>query len=139
MKIISFAWTTPAIKARRKSVTRREWNPEYAARFMKGELLTGYDRSPRFKGKPICKIRLLDAPQRQWSNHIPESDWEAEGFAYLESIGAKCGWETPRGIWENWRSDPILLYVVRFAIVEVFNAHSCSEQREVSSGLAGDQ
>jgi hypothetical protein len=31
MKIISFARTTEALKARRKTVTRREWKDSYAA------------------------------------------------------------------------------------------------------------
>lgn len=119
MKLISFAWTTPAIIALRKSVTRREWDPDYAARFSKGELVTGYDRSPRFRGKPICKIRLEQAPQRQWSNHVLPADWEAEGFAYLESIGARCGKSSPREIWEQWNAEPVLLYVVRFTITEL--------------------
>lgn len=123
VKIISFAWTTPAIKARRKTVTRREWDPDYAARFTKGDIITGYDRSPRFGGKPICKIRLVETPQRQWSNHIPDTDWEAEGFAYLESIAATCGKATPREIWIQWSAEPVLLYVVRFAIIELYSAN----------------
>ena len=33
-------------------------------------------------------IRLAQAPYLQSTADAPESDWQAEGFAYLESVGA---------------------------------------------------
>jgi hypothetical protein len=45
---LSFAWTTPALIADRKSCTRRDWSADYAARFRDGlnrdAMLGGYLR-----------------------------------------------------------------------------------------------
>ncbi|MBW2053822.1 MAG: ASCH domain-containing protein [Deltaproteobacteria bacterium] len=46
MKIVSFAWTTEALLAGRKTVTRRCWNERYAGRFKSGDLVQAYDRNP---------------------------------------------------------------------------------------------
>lgn len=120
MKIISFSWTTPAVKALRKSVTRREWNKEYAGRFYQDELIQAYDKSPRNGGKPFGIVQLLKTPYLESTEQIPDSDWEDEGFAYLEAIGVKCGNITPQEIWQQWKFSPVLLYVVRFKVKEIF-------------------
>jgi hypothetical protein len=120
MKIISFSWTTPAVKARRKSVTRRDWDRGYAQSFQKGELVQAYDRSPRVGGKRFGTIRILEKPYVESTDEIPDSDWEGEGFAYLESIGASIDGTTPRGLWESWKLTPIFRWVIRFEIVEIF-------------------
>lgn len=39
MRIISFAWTSPALLAGAKTVTRRDWDDSYARRFSAGELV----------------------------------------------------------------------------------------------------
>ncbi len=117
MIIISFAWTTPAILARRKTCTRRDWNDAYAARFKAGQLLAGYDRSQRFHGHQIAVIRLTRKPYKESSALAPDRDWEAEGFAYLSSIGAKVDGMTPEELWNDWHENPRQLYVVRFEIV----------------------
>lgn len=121
MRNISFAWTTPAVLARRKTVTRREWNDDYGERFQSGDLVAAYDRNPRFKGKQIGVIRLTSKPRR--TTLIPAEDWEGEGFAYLESIGAKVNGMTPRQLWDDWMSDPPgferSFWVVRFEIVSL--------------------
>jgi len=46
MKIISFAWTTEASLAGRKTATRRCWSEGYARRFKSGDLVQAYDRNP---------------------------------------------------------------------------------------------
>lgn len=84
MRNISFAWTTAALNARRKTVTRREWDDRYAQSFREGELLAAYDRQPRFGGKQIGVIRLTRKPYRESEAVMPDSDYEAEGFAYLD-------------------------------------------------------
>ena len=115
MKIISFAWTTPALIAGRKTVTRRDWDRDYAERFQAGELIAAYDRSPRFKGKQVATIRLTEKPH--FCNETPIEDWEGEGFAYLESIGAKVNGHTPRELWDDWREETPFMWVVRFEVV----------------------
>ena len=82
MKIISFGWTWPALLAEpplRKTVTRRDWNVEYALRF-KGDLIQAFDKSPRFGGKKIATIRLIRSPYNEPIDLMPDSDYEAEGF-----------------------------------------------------------
>src|SRR3990170_1690123 len=95
MRIISFAWTRPALLAGRKTVTRREWDDSYASRFGEGELVAVYDRSPRYGGKQVATIQLTRVPYRESTRDAPDSDYEAEGFAYLDSIGAKVDERLP--------------------------------------------
>ncbi|TAK59414.1 MAG: hypothetical protein EPO24_07705 [Bacteroidetes bacterium] len=118
--IISFAWTTPAFKARQKTVTRRDWSDEYAAKFHKYDVVEAYSRQTSFGGVPIGKILIKETPYREWSNLVPEIDFEKEGFLFLEMQKIKCGKLTPMQVWEQWFDEPELLYVVRFEIIEVF-------------------
>lgn len=89
MKIISFAWTTGALLAGRKTATCREWDESYARRFRAGDLIAAYDRSPRFKGKQVATIRLThDATMGRWKDILTDP-YEQEGFAwYDEQIAA---------------------------------------------------
>lgn len=116
--IISFAWTTPAMEARRKFCTRRFWDDRYARRFFAGQVHDAYDRQPRYRGKPICKIRLTETPYKEQLCLIPEEDWKREGFAYLQSIGAKVGKVTPVEIWNQWKDSKEEVWVVRFEYVQ---------------------
>jgi hypothetical protein len=122
LRIISFAWTTPAIQARRKTCTRRDWDDDYAEKFKSGQLLAGYDKSPRFKGHQITVIQLNGKPYKDDTYRAPESDWEAEGFAYLSSIGAKVFGVTPEELWKLWHTQHKYLWVVRFDILELLEA-----------------
>jgi hypothetical protein len=119
VKEISFAWTTPALLAGRKTCTRRGWKYGWAMGFMKGELVGALDRQRRFGGKRIALIRIMERPYQESSAATPESDWEAEGFDYLTEIGATVGKLTPKAIWTAWRVFPQELWVVRFKLVEV--------------------
>ena len=86
MKTISFAWTTDALLAGRKTCTCRDWEADYAERFKAGDLIAAYDRSPRFKGKQIATLRLThDATKATLGELYPEDGgYEAEGFAYYD-------------------------------------------------------
>lgn len=124
-KIISFAWTTPAFVARRKTVTRRDWRPEYAARWTAGDLFSAYDRQPRHGGEEIGVGRLIATPYLQHVRDMPESDYEAEGFDYLEEhpelMPAKWKKESMsmRDRWMWWRASDERLWVVRFKVIIV--------------------
>ena len=59
--IISVAWTAPAVRARAKFCTRRDWPDRYAALFHKGATVQLYDKTPRAGGKFICLVRLTAA------------------------------------------------------------------------------
>lgn len=84
MKSISFAWTTEALLAGRKTATCRDWKPGYAAGFRAGDLVAAYDRQPRFRGKQVGVIRLThDATYGPWRDILPDP-YEQEGFAYYD-------------------------------------------------------
>ena len=117
MRIISFAWTTPAVKAKIKTCTRRDWDDNYAKTFKAGQHLMGYDRTPRVGGKPFQEIVLTMAPYKEAYCQVPDSDWEAEGFAYLESIGATLHGLPPHILWAHWKIDDSPVWVVRFDYV----------------------
>lgn len=117
MRNISFAWTTPAFVTKNKTVTRREWSDAYAASFNAGERLMGYDRQPRFKGKPLGVLQLTRKPYK--SAELPEEDWQGEGFEYLQGIGAKVNGQTPRQLWDYFVAMPEPLWIVRFEIVSL--------------------
>lgn len=122
MKIISFAWTTPALLAGQKTVTRREWQPKYAGRFHEGDLIAAWNRQPRFRGgQHVATIRLTQDPYIERINDIPDADWLGEGFAYLESVGATVNGGTPRELFDWWRNpeNRDSVYVVRFELVSI--------------------
>ena len=120
MKVMSFAWTTPALLAGEKTVTRREWSEKFAARFHEGDLIQAWNRQPRFRGaEKLAIIRLTRTPYLERLCDIPAEDWFSEGFEYLQGIGATVNQFTPRDFWEHWKTQTDSLYVVRFELVEV--------------------
>jgi len=123
MRIVSFAWTTPALLAGAKTVTRREWTLGYANRFRKGDLVAAYDRSPRYKGKQVATLRLTDRPARERYCDVTDDDWEAEGFAWLEENGHTMPHGRrrvkPSVLFRAWRYDKQPAWVVRFEVVSV--------------------
>ena len=76
MKIISFAWTTPALLAGRKTVTRREWAHSHAKGFQNAQLVQAYDKAPFLGGKRVAIIRLTQAPRLEPISEAPDSDHE---------------------------------------------------------------
>lgn len=119
--IISFGWTTPALLARRKRVTRRDWDHDYAARFFEGQVCDAWNTSPRnVRGNPrkIATIRLTVKPYLEPAREAPDDDWEGEGFAYLTEIDRKVNGHTPEAMWRAWKLHNPMLYVVRFEVVE---------------------
>lgn len=124
MKIVSMAFTAPAVIARRKTVTRRQWNDRYAKTFRAGEIVSAYDKSPRFGGKKIAEIELTHAPIQMRLSQMPDDDYEAEGFAYLREIGHKppksSGFtDFSRADFERWRGADGTVWVIRFKVVSV--------------------
>lgn len=75
MKIISFAWTTSALLAGNKTVTRRIWK-RYNLR--PGEIVQAYNKNPRSKGKRIALIKIIRA-YIEPLEAITESDVKREG------------------------------------------------------------
>ena len=126
MKIISFAWTTPAIKARRKSCTRRDWADDYAARFKPGDLCQAWDKTPRCTGaKRIGTVRIISVTKERYCD-APAVDWYNEGFQCLTELCATCNGAQPIHLWHAWHSNRETCWVARFEIVDVFDGPSSS-------------
>ena len=117
--IISYAETTPALVAGRKTVTRREWSDNHARKFTPGQPVQAWNKTPRVKGaRRVGTVRITRSPYREMSDQIPDEDWEGEGFAYMEEHGLYLfGGLTPRQVWTLWHEKPSPLYVVRFEVV----------------------
>jgi len=128
MRIISFAWTSAALVMGRKTVTRRDWKPEYGARFKLREVVKAYDRQPRYQGKHIANILLVQKPVQEPGTAMPDSDFEGEGFAFYETF-PQCMPKTKReqygdGLWlkesfEDWQAQSDLDWVVRFELLKL--------------------
>ena len=113
--IISFAWTTPALLAGAKTMTRREWLAAHGSRFHAADLVDAYDHSPRAHGKKVATIRLTRAPYQAWSTDLTEEDYDREGFNWLKAHGL---WQEVGEVVEAWARERRLLYVVEFELVE---------------------
>ena len=116
--ILSFAWTTPALLAGEKTVTRRDWKEQHARKFYRGQVVQAYDRSPRFKGRHVANILIEDPPRIESTADAPEADYIAEGFKHLTAIGALVDGHTPQELWQLWHDEPRQMYVVRFKLLE---------------------
>lgn len=119
-RIISFAWTTPALIAGQKTVTRRDWSDDYARKFRAGDEVIAYDRSPRVGGQPVARLRLTHDVRRESNIAAPDSDYEAEGFAYLSALpdGKFAGYT--REAFAHWRITTGTSQVIRFEVIEVY-------------------
>lgn len=119
MMIISFAYTTPAVRAGEKTCTRRDWKDDYAKRFREGQLLQGFNLSPRYGGHRFCFIELTEKPYKERYCQVPDDDWYKEGFDYMEKHGLLVGKFTPAVVWETWRKSQGSCWVVRFKIISI--------------------
>ena len=119
-RIISFGWTADAVKARRKTVTRREWKDSYARTFKAGEELQAWTKVPFAGGKRFGTVRLTQAPYQESTGEIPFEDWDAEGFEFMNEAGITVDGRPPLQFWMDWRTRPRTLWVVRFEILELF-------------------
>lgn len=116
MKIISFAHTSPALVLGIKTVTRREWTPDYAARFRAGDLCQAWTNSPRVKrAERLGTIELVRTPYIERTSLMPDEDYEAEGFGVL--WGSEGPWD-----WNLWKQQDQYMWVVRFRLVDLTDA-----------------
>lgn len=119
--LISFAWTTPALRARVKSVTRRTWTPAHAAHFHAGDLVDAWDKLPRAGGKKIGQIRITRDPYRQRTSLLTNGDRAREGIDHLERALFRPpeGFNTWDQWWRTWKRLDEEVWVVEFEIVEM--------------------
>lgn len=118
MKIISFGWTWPAFVAGVKTVTRRNWTPEYAIKFHTGDICQAYDKSPRCGGKKIGLLRLTCAPRLEEMCYMDDEDYAAEGFEYLNLnrhlLPKSMPYDVSGAGFDAWRKSGDSLWVIRF-------------------------
>lgn len=117
--IISFAWTTDALLAGRKTCTRRNWSAQYAGRFRAGTYHKAYNRQARYGGHKVGEISIAVEPYPEPVRCISDDDFENEGFAWMQENGLLIRGITPRQFFVNWRASDEILYVVRFRLVAV--------------------
>jgi hypothetical protein len=132
MKIISFAWTTDALISGQKTVTRRDWNHDYARSFT-DPLVQAYDKSPRSGGKCVAILRLKSI-RHEFDAEAPDDDYEAEGFEFIYSRLQRKAWadglDEPHGEiadrvseegFDLWRAaaGATKSYVIRYRLAEL--------------------
>ena len=131
-RIISFGWTWPAVVAKEKCVTRRDWNDEYAMSFKPGEICKAWDFSPRSgHGKWIADIRIVSV-YFQNTSCLKNGDYIKEGFLFLDDhkhlipnvkgsplINYIDDDDPCRRFFWNWKEEHKDLWVVEFEVVNV--------------------
>lgn len=123
MKIISFAWTTRALLEGRKTVTRRHWTKQLV---QEGDLVQAYDRSPRFKGKPVAIIKIEKVSQEKLSD-ITSAEMEKEGFSApcagrLASCKCQSREDFIAGWIENYGGDENqLVWRIQFRVIDILD------------------
>ena len=119
MRIISFSWTLPALRARRKTCTRRSWDDAYARSWRAGEYSAAYDRGARVGGHQVGIVRLVIKPYVEHTRSMNEDDYEAEGLRWMEQQGLLIKGQKPREFFDAWREADERVYVVRFEIISL--------------------
>ena len=117
MLIISFGWTTPALFAGRKTVTRRRWAQSHASKFKAGSLAAAYNHLPRIHGHRVAIIRILRQPYLEPASQMPPEDFENEGFQFMLEQGLTIDGIQPHVFWEAWKASSEPLWVVRFQLI----------------------
>ena len=118
MNRISFSWTTQALLAGQKTVTRRAWKDSWAKHFRAGDFVAAYDKAPFAGGKQIATIRLSSSAYQERVGDAPESDYHCEGLAWMANQGIRIQGQLPGQFWDDWRMENPLVWVVRFELAK---------------------
>jgi hypothetical protein len=116
--IIAFAWTSPALIARAKDTTRRDWTADYAKRWKAGQIAQAYDNGPRRGGKKIGEIRLTQAPHLERTRFMPDADYRREGLEWLDRH-PQCIPANRHIDFQAWKEADERLYVICFEILAI--------------------
>lgn len=95
-------------------------------RWKTDEQAQAYTSSPRIGGIQIGVIQLTQAPYRENTRDMPESDYEAEGFAWLSrhptAAPRRERYTFTRRGWEEWKAQSAEMWVVRFSLLSLTDA-----------------
>lgn len=119
MKEISFAWTSPALVAGIKTVTRRDWQADYARQFGRGDQVRALNRQRRFGGEILGIIELVEDAMLD-TREMFEEDVQAEGIPWLRERGLLSAKLLEK--WDEmcrWDESCRALWVVRFRVVSL--------------------
>ena len=117
VKYISFSWTTPALLAGRKTVTRRRWSPRYAGQFHKGDMVVAFDKLQRNHGKRVALLALTHDPVFENIANAPEEDFESEGLRWMAETSYLLQGQSPWDFWCDWKLGRGYFWVIRFRII----------------------
>lgn len=116
------SYVTPAFVGDAKCVTRRHWKPEYAKSFKAGDTLVVMDRQPRFNGRKIGEMELLETPYLEnigvWSGR-EEQLYRMEGFAFMEDKNIVPEHAPLLKLAHSWVETNDELFVVPFKTTEI--------------------
>lgn len=116
--IVSFCYTSKALVAGAKTVTRRWWSDKHARWFQPGRVFDAYNRLPRVKGaRKIAECRVVSCER---TGDFPDADIAAEGFDYLAALGITAPLEDVYRWREYCRLRPP--FVLRFDVIDTFIA-----------------
>jgi hypothetical protein len=87
---ISFAWTTEALLAGKKTVTRRDWSNDYAKRFPVGSIHNATGKQRRFGGRTIGRVMIKSIRREPLMLMITNGNY---GRREIEKEGGL--WESP--------------------------------------------
>lgn len=130
---IAFAWTMPALLARAKTVTRRDWKDATVKRFPAGQWVWAIDSTYRQNKRAL--IEIAGTPEKQLTAFLPESEWVAEGFEWIREQARQGGAEKASlaaralRIWDGWTDAPEMLWRVPICVVAVVPEGLTMEER----------
>lgn len=145
-RIISFAWTSRALVAGHKTVTRRDWSLNHAVRFHAADVVHAWDHNPRTgKGHHIATISLIESPFEERPGTAPDGDYDREGFRYLSRYPGDDDEERARTMkltapaaWWDWKEGAAdKVTVIRFRLESVTPAGIALLSHEELAELAG--
>ncbi len=129
---LSFTWTTPALLAGAKTATRLPLADSHLGCWRAGMLVTAYREAPADGGRPVAVLQLTADPALEPLSTTPDSDYEAEGWAWLhEHQGLLPRWiaagDCCPQAFREWRTRATEMWVVRFRVVAVATADQIGE------------
>ncbi len=110
--ILSFAWTTDALLAGKKTCTRRLWNERTARAWVNAYnsdrlIHSAWNKMPLCRdAKKIADIRLTKGPYQERLTDMPQSDLSAEGGL----------WSSLDDFINLFGSPDLVVWVVRFEL-----------------------
>lgn len=126
MRAVSFAWTSPALVLGLKTETRRDWTKAW---LKPGEQFVATNKQRWFKGSVELAICTCEAIWQEDSRAFDDNAYEAEGFPFLQAIGAKfskgVSADAVADFWKRpmfYGHEPFNHWVLRFRVEELLPA-----------------